>query len=93
MVTPTYSWYLQKELTCENYDTGNGFLDDYVDAQLRTAEELQLEIIDLYHDFFFFLKYSDWEKFTRDGIHPNEKGRKKIAKKIAEYLKEQAYEQ
>lgn len=87
MVTPTYSWYLSQELTCENYDTGNGYLEKYVNAQILTAKELDLEIIDLYHDFYPHEKYEDWKKYTRDGIHPNEKGRKKIAKKIANYLK------
>lgn len=87
LVTPTYSWYLSQNLTCETYDTGNGTLEKYVNAQLETAKELDVEIVDLYHDFYPHEKYEDWEKYTRDGIHPNEKGRKKIAKKIANYLK------
>lgn len=88
MVTPTYSWYLAEGLTCEEYDTGNGVLEDYVEAQLAVAEELDLEVIDLYHDFYSHDSFEEWQNYTVDGLHPNETGRRMIAEKLATYLKE-----
>lgn len=87
LVTPTYSWYPSMGLTCEDYNTGNGFLEDYVNAEIAVAEELDLEVIDLYHDFYGHEKYEDWQIYTVDGLHPNEKGRTLIAHALADYLK------
>lgn len=86
LVTSTYTWYPQRGLTCENYDTGNGSLSRYVSVQLETAEELGVECIDLYHDLYPHENYDDWEVYTRDGLHPNEEGRALIARAITEYL-------
>ena len=86
IVTPTYTWYLQEGLTCEELDMGYGFMEDYVTAELEVAEEFGLEVIDLYHDFLPHEKWEDWELYTRDGLHPNEAGRRLIAERIAEEL-------
>ncbi|MCM1188883.1 MAG: SGNH/GDSL hydrolase family protein [bacterium] len=86
LLTPTYSWLLGRNMTCEEYDTGEGILEDYVLKELEVAEELDVEVIDLYHDFFPHEKWEDWELYTMDGLHPNEAGRAWIAEKIAEYL-------
>lgn len=89
VVTPTYSWYVyyeEKDITCEVNDLGGGILEDYVDAQIQVAESMGVEVIDLYHDFYPHDEWSDWERYTTDGVHPNEEGRKLIAEKIYEYL-------
>lgn len=86
LLTPTYSWYLSTGLTCEEADQGGGILEDYVEAEFRAARELDLEIVDLYHDFYPHEKWEDWELYTFDGIHPNEAGREKLAQRIAEVL-------
>ncbi len=88
LVTPTYTWYLSKEMTCEKMDTGYGVLEDYVTAQIATARELDVEIIDLYHDYYPNASMEDWETYTVDGAHPNEAGREKIATTLAAYLQE-----
>lgn len=82
LVTPTYSWAVPKEQTCEELNTGYGVLEDYVEAQYRVAEEFGIEVIDLYHDFFPHEQWSDWELYTTDGLHPNEAGREKMAEAI-----------
>lgn len=87
LATPTYSWYPGMGLTCEDYDTGNGFLENYVNAELALAEELDLEVIDLYHDLYEHGKYEDWQTYTVDGLHPNEAGRTLIAHALADSLK------
>lgn len=86
LVTPTYSWYPSTGLTCEEYDTGNGVLESYVNAEIALAEELGLEVIDLYHDLYAHEKYEDWQTYTIDGLHPNETGRTLIAHALADYL-------
>lgn len=86
LVTPTYTWYIFTGLTCEEADQGGGVLEDYVEAELRVAEELGLEIIDVYHDFFPHEEWESKDLYTRDGLHPNEAGREKIARRIAEVL-------
>ncbi len=89
LLTSPYSWYPYNdayELTCENYNLGGGLLEDYVNAEIGVAESMGVEVIDLYHDFYPHEQWSDWEIYTRDGLHPNEEGRKLIAEKIYEYL-------
>lgn len=87
IVTPTYTWYVQDGLTCEELDMGYGVMEDYVTAELAVAEEFGIEVIDLYHDFLPHEKWEDWELYTRDGLHPNEAGRALIAERIAEELR------
>lgn len=88
LVTPTYSWYPSLGLTCEDYDTGNGYLEQYVEAEIELAKELGVECIDLYHDLYPASQYEDWQICTRDGLHPSEEGRVLIAERIAKYLRE-----
>ncbi len=86
LVTPTYTWYIFTGLTCEEADQGGGFLEEYVEAELGVAEELGIEVIDMYHDFFPHETWEDKDVYTRDGLHPNGEGREKLARRIAEVL-------
>lgn len=86
-ITPTYAWYTLQELTCEEIDNGGGFLEDYVNAELGLAEELGVEAVDLYHDFFPHETWEDWKQSMMDGLHPNEAGRDQIAQRIADVLR------
>lgn len=88
LVSPTYTWYMTEQLTCEEFDAGYGVLEDYVLAEAQVAEEYGVEWIDLYHDLFPHESWSDWERYTMDGLHPNEAGRTLVAEKIAAYLQE-----
>lgn len=91
LITPTYGWYIiyaDDEVTCENHDLGGGVLEDYVNAEIQLAESMGVEVIDLYHDFYFHEQWSDWEVYTTDGVHPNETGRAMIAEEIYNYLME-----
>ena len=84
LVTPTYAWYVNSGQTGEEADYGGGILTDYVEAELEAARELNVEILDLYHDFYPHEKWEDWELYTQDGIHPNQAGREKMAVRLAE---------
>ncbi len=85
-VTPTYTWYPEMGVTCEELDNGGGLLEEYVEAQLELGEELGIETVNLYHDFFPHERWEDWERYTTDGLHPNEAGRERIADRIAQTL-------
>lgn len=87
-ITPTYNWHLWSKQTCEELNTGYGVLEDYVDAEIRIAAELGVEVIDLYHDFFPHEVWEDWERYTADGMHPNEAGRELMTERIVGYLRE-----
>ena len=47
-ITPTYTWYPDMGLTCEELDNGGGLLEEYVEAQMELGEELGIETVDLY---------------------------------------------
>lgn len=86
IVTPAYTWYIASGLTCEELDSGCGILEDYVNAELRLGEELDLDVIDVYHDFYSHESWEDWMIYSRDGLHPNETGRRMLTEKIAERI-------
>lgn len=85
LVTPTYSWLLATGQTCEEYDLG-GLLEEYVETELALAEEMDVEVLDLFHDLYPHASWEDWQLYTFDGLHPNEEGRALIAGRIAAYL-------
>lgn len=87
LMTPTYTWYREKNMTCEEYNLGGGLLEQYVEAERQVAAEMEVEFIDLYHNFYPNRQWEDWELYTIDGLHPNEAGRALIAEKIADYLR------
>lgn len=88
LVTPTYTWYLVSGQTCEEYNGGGGVQEDYIKAEMELAQELGIEVIDVYHDVYPHEKWEDWELYTVDGFHPNEAGRELLSGVIAEYLGE-----
>lgn len=90
LITPTYTWYPNHdspEMTCEEYNLGGGVLEEYVNAEIALAESLGVEVIDNYHDLYSHDEWSDWERYTNDGLHPNEAGRELIAQKLYHYLR------
>ena len=90
-MSPTYCWFVDTsgitDENCETNDYGGGCLEDYVEALRRVAQECGVEFLDIYHDFYPHVDYSDWQLYTEDGMHPNEAGRQKIAQTLAAYLR------
>ena len=87
LVTPTYTWYLANGLTCEEYVTGEAFLEAYVEKMLEVAAEFDVDAIDLYHGGYEHETWEDWSRFTMDGLHPNEESRRMIAERLAEVIR------
>lgn len=87
LVTPTYSWYRDEQITCEEYNPGGGVLSEYIEKELELAKELGIETADIYHDFYSHDNWEDWEIYTNDGLHPNETGRRMIAEALCGYVK------
>lgn len=87
LLSPGYAWYLERGQTCEELNFGGGVLEDYVNAELRLSEELDLEFIDVYHDLYSHGEWEDWRIYTREGLHPNDDGRRAIANRLAEQLR------
>lgn len=88
LATPTYAWYLSNNLTCEEYNTGSVYLEDYVEMEVAIAEEFDIEVVDLYHDVYPHENWEDWQIYTEDGIHPNEQGRILLAQNLAEAIQD-----
>ena len=88
LLTPTYSWYLEKGKSCEELDWGGGLLEDYVLLELEIGAACGVETIDLYHGLYETDSFENWSKYTRDGVHPNEAGMERIAGAIKQYLEE-----
>ena len=90
LVTPTYCWYLFKESNCEEIDNGGGILEDYVNLELEIAAQYGVEVLDNYHESGIGDSgtFEEWEVYTQDGLHLNETGRRLVAERIAERIKE-----
>lgn len=88
LATPTYAWYRGQNLTCEEYNTGSAYLEEYVEKEIEIAEEYDVKVVDLYHNVYPHEKWEDWAIYTEDGVHPNEQGRVLLAEKLAEAIKE-----
>lgn len=86
LVTPTYTWYLSEHLTCEEYDTGEFYLEDYVEKEKEIGEAFGVEVIDLYHGLYTHENWKDWKIYTEDGLHPNEDARRMIAQILSETI-------
>lgn len=87
LVTAPYTWYTNLGITCEEYVRGGNVLEDYVNAEIAAAEELGIEIIDIYHDLYPHEDWEDWMLYSVDGLHPNEAGRVLLAQVITDYFR------
>ncbi len=62
-------------------------LSDYVDYMISAADARGVPVLDLYHDLGIDPdKPEDFEKYTIDGLHPNDAGHAVIADKLYEFL-------
>ena len=88
LMSPTFSWYLSTGRMCDEQDWGGGLLEQYVLSEQEIAAEYGVEFIDLYHGLYEHNTFEDWEKYTVDGVHPNETGKALMTDVIRSYLEE-----
>lgn len=69
---------------CDENRYGGGYLEDYVNAELEVAEEMGVEIIDIYH--LIEMDSESFSTYLYDGLHFNEYGREIVADILADYL-------
>lgn len=87
LVTPSYCSPTAADETyryCDETDYGGGYLEEYVNAELEVADELGVEIIDLYHTMD--INQENFDTYLYDGLHFNEYGREIVADILAECL-------
>ena len=87
LVTPSYCAPLRIDglnYPCDKYAYGGGYLEEYVNAELEVAQELDVEIIDVYHGID--MDETNFSTYLYDGLHYNEAGREAVADMIADYL-------
>lgn len=87
LVTPAYCAPVATDGTyryCDETTYGGGYLEEYVNAELSVAEELGVEIIDLYH--IMDMNKDNFDTYLYDGLHFNEYGREIVADILADYL-------
>lgn len=87
LVTPTFCAVPDETgvfRDCNVYSYGGGYLEEYVEAELKVAKEMGVEVIDDYH--LSGITADNFETYLSDGLHLNEKGRKIIADLWIEYI-------
>ena len=87
LVTPTFCAVPDENglfRDCNKYSYGGGYLEEYVEAELKVAKEMGVEVIDDYH--LSGITADNFEEYLLDGLHLNEKGRKIIADLWIEYI-------
>lgn len=67
-----------------NNETGNSMWD-YVDAMQKICAKHNIHVIDLYHNFT--INSENYDEYTTDGLHPNEKGHDLIAEELEKYIR------
>lgn len=92
LCTPTFCWINSAGLDCTEIEFGGGLLEDYVNLELEIAEEYGVDVIDNYHESGIGgagIAFELWSEYTEDGLHLNEKGRRLIVDRIADYIRGQ----
>ena len=84
LMTPTYS--VEGEGGTVPQSPYGGVLQDYADAVIRVAEEMDVEYIDNHRELAF--GRDDYSVYLDDGTHPNELGRYIMGRHILEYFSE-----
>lgn len=87
LVTPSYCSPTAADGSyryCDETDYGGGYLEEYVNAELVVAEEMGVEIVDLYH--LLDMNQENFDTYLYDGLHFNEYGREIVADILAECL-------
>lgn len=69
---------------CDEYTFGGRYLEEYVNAELKVAKELGLEIVDVYHGID--INAENHFTYLEDGLHFNDYGREIAVDMIADCI-------
>lgn len=89
LVTPLYCYFQvngERGMDSEQADFGYGPLINYVEAELKVAEEYDIPVVDNFHNLG--INSDNIDEYAVDGLHLNEKGRQLLANALAEYVKQ-----
>lgn len=67
-----------------NNETGSSMWD-YVDAMKKVCAQHGIHVIDIYNNFI--IDGDNYDEYTTDGLHPNEKGHDAIAAELEKYIR------
>lgn len=84
LMTPNFT-ALYEAGQAKNSEQG-GCLADYAETVISLAEELQVEVLDNFHELP--ITAENWQTYSTDGCHLNERGRFLLGSRIAERLQE-----
>ena len=87
LVTPAYCAPVSGNAVyrpCDTYQYGGGYLEDYVNAEIQVAREMNVEVIDLYHEIN--INEDNFSTYLYDGLHFTDYGRQVVADILADYL-------
>lgn len=87
LVTPAYCAPVSGNAVyrpCDAYNYGGGYLEDYVNAEIAVAKEMNVEVIDLYHEIG--INEDNFSDYLYDGLHFGDYGRQVVADILANYL-------
>lgn len=87
-ITPTWCYIMVdgKKMHCDEVDFGGGYLEEYVNMELKIAQDYGLLVLDNYQDFA--INQETEEQYFVDGLHLNQKGQQLLADRIADFIKE-----
>lgn len=86
VMSPTYARYLDEEGNLHNgttKDLGNGTLNHYLVKEAEAVMDCGVSFIDNYYGT---INEDNYEEYMRDHLHLNEKGREKVAGRIADII-------
>ena len=87
LVTPAYCAPVSgngEYRPCDTFDYGGGYLEDYVNAEIEVAKEMNVEVIDLYHELE--INEENISTYLYDGLHFSEYGMEVLAEFLGDYL-------
>lgn len=86
VMSPTYAQYLDEDGKLHSgtiTDLGNGTLNHYLVKEVDAAMDCGVSIID---NYFGTINEDNYEEYMADHMHYNEKGREKLADRIADII-------
>ena len=83
LITPNFTSYFENGL--EKKSEPGGSLEDYAEAAIRLAEEMNIDLLDNFHELP--IEPDNWIVYLEDGCHPNERGRFLIGSRIAQKIR------